>query len=53
MGKNFGQSIDFYLILITGSIFLQNFRYDKALLLAATGSGDIDFATAMEVNFLK
>lgn len=26
-----------------------HFRYDKALLLAATGSGDIDFATAMEV----
>lgn len=25
-------------------------RYDKALLLAATGSGDIDFATAMEVT---
>ena len=30
-------------------IFSFDFRYDKALLLAATGSGDIDFATAMEV----
>jgi len=25
-------------------------RYDKALLLAATGNGDLDFATAMEVT---
>lgn len=30
--------------------FLDLDRYDKALLLAATGNGDIDFATAMEVT---